>query len=71
MNYIQKKQQAAERFAGALAPKTRSGMLFRNLVTRTFAIPGIARLAIGRDIADELELPDYSWPSLDGLTSAA
>ncbi|MGY4500517.1 2-polyprenyl-6-methoxyphenol hydroxylase-like FAD-dependent oxidoreductase [Bradyrhizobium sp. GM24.11] len=71
MSYIQKKQQAAERFAGALAPKTRSGMLFRNLVTKTFAIPGIARLVIGRDIADELKLPDYSWPSLDRLTSAA
>ena len=60
--YIGRKQQGAQRFAGALAPRTRSGMLFRNLVVRSFSIPGVARLAIGRDIADELELPDYVWP---------
>ena len=70
-SYIGSKQRGAERFARALAPKTRAGMLFRNLVVRTFAIPGLARLVIGRDIADELELPDYSWPSRDQLTSAA
>ncbi|MET4291878.1 2-polyprenyl-6-methoxyphenol hydroxylase-like FAD-dependent oxidoreductase [Bradyrhizobium sp. LB1.3] len=58
-SYIDRKQRGAERFAGALAPRTRSGMLFRNLVIRSFSIPGLARLAIGRDIADELELPDY------------
>ena len=61
-SYIGGKQQGAERFAGALAPRTRLGMLFRNLVVRSFSIPGVARLAIGRDIADELELPDYVWP---------
>ncbi len=69
--YIGRKQQGAVRFAGAMAPKTRSGMLFRNLVVKTFAIPGLARLAIGRDIADELELPEYRWPSLGQLTTAA
>lgn len=68
--YIGRKQRGAERFAGALAPKTRGGMLFRNLVVRSFSIPGLARLAIGSDIADELEVPDYSWPALDKLTHA-
>jgi 2-polyprenyl-6-methoxyphenol hydroxylase-like FAD-dependent oxidoreductase len=62
--YIDRKQQAAERFAGAFAPKTGVGMLFRNLVIRTFAIPGLARLAVGRDMADALELPSYGWPYL-------
>jgi 2-polyprenyl-6-methoxyphenol hydroxylase-like FAD-dependent oxidoreductase len=61
-SYIGRKQRGAERFAGALAPRTRVGMLFRNVVVRSFSIPGLARLAIGRDIADELELPDYVWP---------
>ncbi|OSI60314.1 hypothetical protein BSZ21_38785 [Bradyrhizobium canariense] len=60
-SYIGRKQQGAERFAGALAPRTHVGMLFRNVVVRSFSIPGLARLAIGRDIADELELPDYRW----------
>ncbi len=60
---ITTKQQAAERFARAFAPKTRLGLSFRNLVVKAFAFPGLARLVIGRDIADSLELPQYSWAS--------
>ena len=63
-SYIDAKQQAAERFAGAFAPKTRLGLFVRNQVIRSFALPGLARFAIGRDIADRLELPDYRWPQL-------
>lgn len=63
--YIDGKQRSAERFAGAFAPKTQFGLLFRNLVVKAFAFPGLARLAIGRDIADSMRLPDYNWPSLD------
>jgi 2-polyprenyl-6-methoxyphenol hydroxylase-like FAD-dependent oxidoreductase len=69
-SYIDAKQRGAERFAGAFAPKTRAGLAFRNLVIRTFAIPGLARLAIGRDIADSLQPPAYNWPSLDRLAAA-
>jgi hypothetical protein len=29
-----------------------------------------ARLAVGRDIADVLQLPSYGWPSLDQVTAA-
>jgi hypothetical protein len=36
------------------------------MVIRAFAIPGLARLAVGRDIADRIELPHYLWPALDG-----
>ena len=60
---ITTKQQAAERFARAFAPKTRLGLSFRNLVVKAFAFPGLARLVIGRDIADSLGLPQYSWVS--------
>lgn len=63
-NYIDRKQRGAERFAGAFAPKTGAGMFLRNLVVRTFAIPGLARLVVGRDIADAVELPGYGWPRL-------
>ena len=60
--YISTKQRGAERFAGALAPKTQWGLRFRNQVTKAFAIPGVARLAVGRGIIDRLRLPDYRWP---------
>ena len=60
--YILTKQRGAQRFAGAFAPKTPLGLYFRNMVIKAFAIPGLARLAIGRDIADRIELPDYPWP---------
>lgn len=60
-SYIEAKQKAAERFAGAFAPRTRFGLKFRNLVLNMFAVPGLARLAVGRDITDRLILPDYPW----------
>ncbi|WP_225709020.1 FAD-dependent monooxygenase [Bradyrhizobium cenepequi] len=63
--YIAARQRAAQRFAGAFAPKTRFGLSFRDLVVKAFAIPGLARLAIGADIADSVQLPEYSWPSLN------
>ena len=69
-SYIGAKQRGAERFAGAFAPKTRAGMWFRNLVIKAFAVPGLARLALGRDIADALQLPCYGWTSLDQVTAA-
>jgi 2-polyprenyl-6-methoxyphenol hydroxylase-like FAD-dependent oxidoreductase len=62
--YIHTKQRGAERFAGAFAPKTRQGLWFRNQVIRAFAIPGLARFTMGRDIIDTLRLPDYRWPEL-------
>jgi len=67
-SYIATKQRGAVRFAGAFAPKTQIGVLVRNLVVRAFAIPGLAKLAVGRDIADKLRLPDYRWPaSIDSI----
>ena len=62
--YIITKQQGAERFAGAFAPKTQWGLRFRNQVVRAFAIPGVARLAVGREIIDTLRPPNYRWPRL-------
>ena len=62
--YIGVKQRGAQRFAGALAPKTRGGLWFRNLVMNSFAIPGLARLIIGKGITDTLPLPDYRWNAI-------
>ncbi|PDQ18728.1 hypothetical protein CN311_23080 [Mesorhizobium sanjuanii] len=69
--YISTKQRGAERFAAALAPKTRGGLWFRNQVIRTFAIPGLARFAVGRDIIDTLRLPDYHWSDQAATRSTA
>ena len=62
--FIETKQRGAERFAGMFAPRTRWGLQFRNQVIKAFAIPGLAKLAVGRDIADDLQLPRYDWPAL-------
>jgi 2-polyprenyl-6-methoxyphenol hydroxylase-like FAD-dependent oxidoreductase len=68
-NYIRSKQEAAERFAGAFAPRTRWGLAFRNLVIDAFAIPGLARWTIGRDITDRVALPDYLRDSASASAS--
>lgn len=58
--FITVKQQAAERFAAALVPRTRFGIYFRNQVMKAFRVPAIVRLALGREsIRDRLELPRY------------
>jgi 2-polyprenyl-6-methoxyphenol hydroxylase-like FAD-dependent oxidoreductase len=62
--YIDSKQKVAERFATAFAPKTRWGLFFRNQVIKALAIPGLARLAFGRELIDALQLPDYRWSAL-------
>lgn len=61
--FIGTKQRGAQRFAGAFAPRTSAGLWFRNQVIKAFAIPGLARLAVGREITDKLSLPDYRWRS--------
>jgi 2-polyprenyl-6-methoxyphenol hydroxylase-like FAD-dependent oxidoreductase len=63
--YVGSKQQGAEFFAAAFAPKTRWGLFVRNQMIRAFAIQGLARFAFGRDIIDRLQLPDYSWPAFE------
>ena len=71
-DFISLKQRGAERFAGAFAPKTHLGLFLRNQVIKAFAIPGLARLAFGKDITLALELPEYQWPRvLDPSEGAA
>jgi len=62
-SFIASKQRGAARFAAAFAPKTRWGLFVRNQVIRALAIPGLARVMFGRDIADTLRLPEYRWPA--------
>jgi len=57
--FIDAKQRAAERFAAAFVPRTRRGIFFRNQVIKAFRVPAIAKVAISRDIRDQLQLPRY------------
>jgi 2-polyprenyl-6-methoxyphenol hydroxylase-like FAD-dependent oxidoreductase len=57
--FIRSKQEAAERFAAAFVPRTRLGVFLRNQVIKTFRVRAVAKIAIGRDIRDQLELPRY------------
>jgi 2-polyprenyl-6-methoxyphenol hydroxylase-like FAD-dependent oxidoreductase len=67
--YIAGKQRAALRFAGFFAPKSRLNLFLLEQALRMFRIPGIARYAIGRDIADKLQLPEYHFAG-DGTAAA-
>jgi 2-polyprenyl-6-methoxyphenol hydroxylase-like FAD-dependent oxidoreductase len=54
------KQNAAGKFAASFAPKTRTGLFFRNQVTKALAIPFIAKMLVGSTLPDRIDLPDYS-----------
>jgi len=58
--FVDKKQVAAERFAGSFAPRTRLGLIARNLVTRAMSVPFVAQLALGSTLQDSFTLPDRS-----------
>jgi 2-polyprenyl-6-methoxyphenol hydroxylase-like FAD-dependent oxidoreductase len=57
--FIARKQKAALRFAGSFAPKSKFSLFLRNQIFNLMAIPGIADLAIGRDLADKISIPAY------------
>jgi 2-polyprenyl-6-methoxyphenol hydroxylase-like FAD-dependent oxidoreductase len=54
------KQNAAENFASSFAPRTRWGLFLRNQVTKTFAIPFVAKQLMGTSLLDRIDLPDYT-----------
>jgi 2-polyprenyl-6-methoxyphenol hydroxylase-like FAD-dependent oxidoreductase len=57
---ISRKQAAAERFAGFLAPRSSLALFLRNKLTGLLSIPLVARLAIDPALTDKLDLPAYS-----------
>jgi hypothetical protein len=59
MPFLAKKQQTAARFASSFAPATRLGIAFRNVVTNMMRWPRVADYFIGRDLRDDIVLPDY------------
>lgn len=58
--FVLQKQKSALRFAGTFAPKSKISMFLRNKVMNLMRIPMVADLAAGRDLADNLILPEYT-----------
>lgn len=58
--FIEHKQRAAARFASSFAPRTRLGLAIRNGMTKLMSIPFVADLALGRDLRDKVEVPEYA-----------
>ena len=58
--FIAGKQDAAVKLSGSFVPKTRSGIFFRNQVTKAFKLPFVAELVMGLSLLDRIDLPDYS-----------
>ena len=61
MPLLKRKQESAVKFASSFAPKSAFGITFRNLVTRLLWIPFVADVFIGRDLHDDVKLPDYGF----------
>jgi 2-polyprenyl-6-methoxyphenol hydroxylase-like FAD-dependent oxidoreductase len=57
--FVQKKQEAALRFASSFAPKSKSALYLRNQIFNLMRIPWIANLALGSGLADKIDLPQY------------
>ncbi len=57
--FVLKKQQAALRFAGYFAPKSRLSLFVRNQMMNLMRIRWIADLVVGGDIADKIAIPQY------------
>ena len=59
MPFLERKQGSAAKFASSFAPKSAFGITLRNLVTRLFEVPYLVEFVVGRDLRDDIELPDY------------
>lgn len=58
-SFMRKKQQAALRFAGVFAPKSKAALFLRNQLMNLLTVPRIADIAFARDFGDNLTLPEY------------
>jgi 2-polyprenyl-6-methoxyphenol hydroxylase-like FAD-dependent oxidoreductase len=61
MPFLKRKQESAAKFASSFAPKTALGITFRNVVTRLLRFPLIVDFLLGRELRDEIKLPDYGF----------
>lgn len=61
MPFLKRKQRSAARFASSFAPKTAFGITVRNLATGLFRLPFVVDFFLGRELRNEIQLPDYGF----------
>jgi 2-polyprenyl-6-methoxyphenol hydroxylase-like FAD-dependent oxidoreductase len=61
MPFLKAKQKSAAKFASSFAPASALGLTFRNFVSRLLGIPFVADFFLGRDLRDDIKLPDYRF----------
>jgi 2-polyprenyl-6-methoxyphenol hydroxylase-like FAD-dependent oxidoreductase len=57
--FVRKKQDAALRFAGSFAPRSKLSLFLRNQIFNLMTNRWIADLALGSGLADKIALPEY------------
>lgn len=57
--FIAAKQKAAVKLSSFFAPRSRFGMFVGDQITKLMAIPFVTEIAVGREIRDAIELPEY------------
>jgi 2-polyprenyl-6-methoxyphenol hydroxylase-like FAD-dependent oxidoreductase len=57
--FVREKQKTALRFAGFLAPRSKSALFFRNAIMNLLTVPWVAKVAMGNSFLDEISLPGY------------
>lgn len=68
--FIAHKQRAAEGFASSFVPGSAFGVALRNKLSSLLSIPLVAKLALGRSLRDDIELPDYRTARREPVRSA-
>ena len=61
MPILKRKQRSVVKSGSSIAPKTALGIAFRNLVVRLMRLPFVVDFFIGRELRDQVELPDYGF----------
>ncbi|HKV62555.1 MAG TPA: FAD-binding domain [Candidatus Acidoferrum sp.] len=57
--FVKRKQKGALRFAESLTPRSKWSIFLRNRIFQLMSVQWIADLAVGRDLADRIEVPNY------------
>ena len=57
--FVLGKQNGALRLAGSFAPKSKLSLFLRNQIMKLMTIPWVADFAFGRQLAEDIALPDY------------
>ena len=57
--FVRRKQKTALRYAGTFAPKSAISLFFRNQIMNLLRVRWFAEVAISRDLADKIVIPNY------------